>query len=62
MSLRYEQENALLKTRDFLRRLLTTDRPKTISELKAEALSCLRHFPPLDENGRPIFSRDKFSK
>lgn len=40
---------------------MTTDtRPKKGSELKDRAYSCLRHFPTLDEHGKPLFSRDEF--
>ena len=61
MSLRYEQYNALKRSRDLLRRLLTTDRPKTVKELKEEASRCLKHFPFLSEKGKPYFSNDNFS-
>jgi hypothetical protein len=61
MSLRHEQYHALKKTQDFLRDLLFTDtRPKKVSELKARAHSCLRHFPFLDDDGKPLFSKDGF--
>jgi hypothetical protein len=61
MSLRSEQYYALKKTQDFLRDLLFTDtRPKKVSELKARAHSCLRHYPFLDNDGKPMFSRDGF--
>ena len=59
MSLRYEQYNALRKTKDFLMDLTDIKkRPKTVREMKARVYSCLHHFPPLDKNGKPIFSRD----
>ena len=62
MSLRFEQEASLLMTREFLLDLLTTNtRPKTVKELKARAKRCLRHYPPLDVDGNPIFSNDDFS-
>jgi hypothetical protein len=61
MSLRREQYWALKKTQDFLRDLLFTDsRPKTVKELKHRASACLRHFPFLDEDGKPMFSGDRF--
>lgn len=61
MSLREEQYRALLKSRQFLTSLLSSStRPKTILELKNGAYSCLRHFPMLDEKGKPIFSSDPF--
>lgn len=62
MSLRYEQYRSLVKTRDFLRSLLggPAERPRTVAQLKAGALACLRHFPFLDERGQPHFSSDGF--
>jgi hypothetical protein len=61
MSLRREQYWALKKTQDFLRDLLFADsRPKTVKELKHRASACLRHFPFLDDDGKPMFSRDGF--
>ena len=61
MSLRYEQQYSLYKTREFLRDLLHhSTRPKTDSELKDRAYSCLRHFPFLDDRGAPIWSKDDF--
>jgi len=63
MSLRYEQDNALLLTRELLLDLLNTStRPKTVKELKQRARRCLRHYPPLDGNGNPIFSNDTFGR
>jgi hypothetical protein len=62
MSLRYEQHASLLITREFLLDLLNTStRPKTVKELKARARMCLRHYPPLDKDGNPIFSNDEYS-
>jgi len=61
ISLKYEQYNSLVKTQKFLRDLLFTEtRPKKVSELKARAYSCLRHFPHLKETGEPMFSMDDF--
>jgi len=61
MSLRREQYWALKKSHDFLRDLLFTDsRPKTVKELKHRASACLRHFPFLDDDGKPMFSGDGF--
>ena len=61
MSLRYEQYHALKKTQAFLRDLLFTEtRPKKASELKERAHRCLRHFPCLDDDGKPMFSQDGF--
>jgi hypothetical protein len=61
MSLRREQYWALKKTQAFLRDLLFSEtRPKKVSELKERAYRCLKHFPFLDDDGRPMFSRDGF--
>jgi len=61
MTLRYESYWSLLKTRQFLRDLLTTSAyPKTKKEMRARAYSCLRHYPFLYDDGRPMFSRDPF--
>lgn len=59
MSLRHEQHASLLMTREFMLDLLTTStRPKTVKQLKERARRCLRHYPPLDVDGNPIFSND----
>jgi len=61
MSLRYEQYLSLQMTRDFLYDLLDArKRPKTVKATKEKAYRCLRHFPPLRENGEPMFSQDSF--
>jgi hypothetical protein len=61
MSLRREQYWALKKTQAFLRDLLFPDtRPKKVSELKDRAYRCLKHFPHLDDDGKPMFSKDDF--
>jgi hypothetical protein len=63
MSLKYEQHNALLMTRELLFDLQTPGtRPKTVKELKERVRRCLRHFPPLDKDGSPMFSQDNFTK
>jgi len=63
MSLRYEQYNALKITKEFLFELIDVhSRPKTISEMQSKAIHCLRHFPQLEESGKPIFSQDEFTK
>jgi len=62
MSLRNEQYNSLRKTREFLRLLMTPQRPKRAKEIKEMAYSCLRHFPFLTENGEPMWSQDPFTK
>lgn len=63
MSLYREQTRALATTRDLLYDLLAPkQRPKTVKELKLRVHQALRHFPPLRENGEPMFSQDNFSK
>ena len=63
MSLRYEQYNSLKVTRDFLRKLLTVDEyPKTKREMREWAYMCLRHYPYLDEQGQPFWSRDEITE
>ena len=63
MSLRYEQYRALLITRELLRDLLTTDKyPKTKREMRERVYRCLKHYPFLDEQGQPYWSRDEFTK
>jgi len=60
MSLRYEQYNSLKQTREFLRGLLKRKYSKT--ELKLITRNCLKHFPPLEKDGKPIWSKDEFSR
>jgi hypothetical protein len=61
MSLAYEQYRSLATTRDLLYDLLSPkQRPKTIKELKRRVHQALRHYPPLRENGEPMFSQDNF--
>lgn len=61
MSLRYEQYRALSMSRDFLRSILRLESDNNqITSLKERARDCLRHFPVMHEDGRPIFSRDEF--
>ena len=61
MSLRFEQYSALLRSREFLRDLLTTDKyPKTKKEMRERAHRCLRHYPFLETSGKPMFSQDPF--
>jgi hypothetical protein len=46
MSLPFEEVYSLKRTRDFLREILTMKaKDVKITELRAEAYSCLRHFP-----------------
>jgi hypothetical protein len=62
MSLRYEEFRSLRRTRQFLADLLhPSTRPKTVSELRARASACLRHFPLLEKSGKPMFSEDNFT-
>jgi hypothetical protein len=62
MSLKHEQLRALFYTRELLHDLLhPSTRPKTVAETKARVKRCLRHFPPLDRTGAPMFSHDDFS-
>lgn len=59
MSIRIEQYRALVTTRAFLYDLLTVNKfPTTRREMRQRAMTCLRHFPFLRENGEPMFSRD----
>jgi hypothetical protein len=61
MSLKNEQYRSLYYTRELLCDLLTPKaRPKTVAQMKARVKRCLRHFPPLDETGAPMFSQDGF--
>ncbi len=63
MSLRYEQYRSLQYTRKFLYDYLQKEtRPKNITETKAHIVCCLRHFPPLHNNGQPIFSKDDLTE
>lgn len=58
MSLLHEQRRALLYTRSLLFDLLNHHaRPKTVREMKDRASRCLRHFPALERDGKPIWSR-----
>lgn len=62
MSLRYEQYRALQITRDFLRGLIDPRKTKRIpSEIRKRAYRCLRHYPFLNDVGRPMFSHDTFN-
>lgn len=60
MSLRYEQYWSLKKTKEFLSELLLKAKPR--SEIKKRIRECLRHYPPLDERGKPYFSKDELTK
>lgn len=61
MSIKSEQYRSLLMTRNFLRELLDPKlAPKTRKEMKSRVSRCLRHYPFLEENGKPMFSKDNF--
>jgi hypothetical protein len=63
MSLRYEQYEALRRTKELLYDLLDPKkRPKNVKDIKDRVSRCLRHFPMLTEKGQPIFSRDPFTQ
>ncbi len=63
MSLRYEQYNALKKTRAFLSNILCVGTDiKSLKAMRNAASDCLKHFPPLYENGQPVFSQDEFTE
>lgn len=62
MSLRYEQYWSLQKTKAFLRELIMRPGRWSKAELRKEAGSCLRHFPPLTEKGQPMWSKDEFTE
>lgn len=61
MSLRYEQYRALQLTRELLRDFLTGSVKLTKKETRERASRCLRHYPFLNEKGRPMFSQDSFT-
>jgi len=61
MSLRYEQYHSLEATKEFLGDLIDRSKtPKVPMPIRERASRCLRHFPFLDENGKPTFSKDEF--
>jgi hypothetical protein len=61
MSLKHEQYRSLHLTRALLSDLLNPrKRPKTVAQMRERVGRCLRHFPPLDDTGAPMFSRDAF--
>lgn len=62
MSLRMEQYWSLQQTREFLVDLLDPKKtPRVPKDVRQRARRCLKHFPFLDEDGRPRFSTDEFS-
>jgi len=62
MSLRYEQRQSLLRTREFLYQLLDPRKtPRVPRSIRQEAGRCLRHYPMLYPDGTPLWSKDPFS-
>jgi hypothetical protein len=62
MSLKHQQFESLKRTKDFMYSLLDPKkRPKTVKEMKDMVSRCLRHYPPLKEDGEPMFSNDNFN-
>ena len=62
MSLRYEQYNALLRTREFLRELIRWEGRMNKGEVRKKACACLHHYPFLDKKGQPYWSRDPYTE
>lgn len=61
MSLRNEQYRALKYTKEFIYELFDPKTyPKTKTEMRKRASRVIKHFPPLEESGKPMFSRDNF--
>ena len=61
VSLRHEQHRALFRTREFLTALMGTPQSRMrATEIRKQASACLKHFPPLHVNGKPMFSQDEF--
>lgn len=60
MSLRREQYYSLKITKEFLRELLFKKGYINKTKLRKDIRRCLRHFPFLDENGKPLFSKDNW--
>jgi len=61
MSLRSEQYRSLSRTRELLRRLqIPSETPRVPTTVREEAGRCLSHFPYLDKNNIPRFSKDPF--
>lgn len=62
MSLRYEQERALLMARELLADLITKPQRLLVrSVVRQRAASALKHYPLLEESGKPIWSQDDFA-
>jgi len=60
MSLKYEQYHSLKMTKEFLQELLMKTKPR--KEIKEKIRMCLRHFPVLEDSGKPIFSSDNLTE
>jgi hypothetical protein len=61
MSLRAEQYRALKRTRQFLFNVMRpSETPRVPGFVRKEAGACIKHFPFLDEHGKPQFSKDPF--
>ena len=59
MSIRVEQNRALLLSRDLLRDLIDPAKtPKVPLGVRVVARRCLRHYPFFDQHGSPVFSPD----
>jgi hypothetical protein len=59
VSLRNEQYRSIKRTRQFLSDILLR-KLKTPKEIREAASCCIKHFPFLDEHGRPYYSQDPF--
>jgi hypothetical protein len=58
MSVLSEQHRALLRTRDFLYALLDPKAtPRVPRSVRQRARDCLRHYPMLCGDGKPMFSK-----
>ena len=66
MSLRYEQYNALKRTRALLGQFMLAKKKDLIRtpirELRKEVYRCLKHFPMLDDRGQPYWNEDDFTE
>ena len=59
MSIRIEQYRALKMTKEFLFEMLDSKKtPRVPGDVRRRASRCLRHYPPLFQNGEPMFSKD----
>ena len=59
MSIRIEQYWALVNAQNLLCSLLDPKQtPGIPGKIRRQAHACLRHYPPFDINGVPLFSQD----